>query len=1494
MSLSPHARLGPYEVVELLGSGGMGEVYRARDPRLRRDVAVKVLPREFARDAARLRRFEQEARAVAALNHPYILTVFDVGEHDGTPYVVTELLEGETLREVLTRRSPTRRQILTFAVQAARGLTAAHQKGIVHRDIKPENLFVTTDGRVKILDFGLARVASTVAADSAETTQEDLTRPGMLLGTVAYMSPEQVEASAVDSRSDLFSFGVVLYELLSRTHPFRRDTVTATLTAILHETPPAPSSIERGISPALDGIVRRCLEKKREERFASAHELAEALEAVLKAPAGAASLAEVEERSPYPGLQSFTEKDAAVFFGREAEVKALWQRLQGRRLLAVIGPSGAGKTSFVRAGVVASKPEGWGVIACKPGAAPLRSLGQALGPALAGDAEALGRLAGFEDPETAFTLLSRWRQAHADALLVVDQFEELFTLDPQETQKNFSELLGRLASEADIHVLLSLRDDFLIRCSDHQPLGPVFSEITPLTALTKNGLERALVEPARKLGYRFEDGALVDEMVSAVEGVRGALPLLAFAVARLWEKRDRDRKLLTREAYEEIGGVTGALAQHAEATMDRIGAERHGIVREIFRNLVTAQGTRAVGDRDELLSAFPERAAADEVLRALIDARLLTTYEVEETESRPGRHRVEVVHESLLKAWPRLVRWQAQDEEGAVLRDQLKQAAHLWDEKSRTADLLWTGTAYQEFELWRERYAGKLTSLESDFARAMAEKAMRRKRLLTAIVASVIVAFAGVAIAIGTSRFQAVKARDKAEAEALRAEASKLLALARTEIDRYPTAALAYARKSLELADTPEARRFAVEVLWRGPVARILPIDRIAKQMGVPDDANFFVSALSPDGNWLAMQSEIGEILLFARDGTLARHLPAPPNGNGFDLTFGPRSDLLIASGSSRQIVRFLSVPDLRELRSVELGGVGSLVRVMGGRLFTLTRMSQNDDNFLIRAWPLSGGEPKTLARSNWSDIALMFPIDATDTWLAYGRGRTLFRQRLDVSGPSQEQVLGQLADDVFDVKFLDGGSSLLSVDKSRETRLWSLAQGTTARIFENAGGFGILAAEAKGSRFVLSGVNASVAMSDLRDPPDAKPVAMNRPEPLTYFEAALDPRGSWVATNTGTSVAFWLIGGPWMRTLRGRGGGMAAPSFSPDSRWLAICTNRQPARLWPLDASDGGVRTLTPAQPCLGLAIHPAGTHVLVGAAQGGGVFLYPFAGGSTRPLPTGWEGAVSTGTLAVAFDAARQRAAACPLDWDPAIRNPKLRVLKVWDLESGQDRTYSLAHLKDASWNGFEDLRFAADGSLYAAGQGVSHLVLPIDPGGTVSSDTLHASVHARLDLSRDGRQLLVRASQSQEGPFEELLVFDLAARTPRRITTHGQRLLAAVFDSTGRIVVTGDAEGVVRVGPVSGEEPHLLPGGHAGPVSGVAVSPDGRWIASVGDEAIHLWPMPDVTKPPLHTLPHAELMAKLDALTNLRVVPDPSTSTGWKLDIGPFTGWKDVPTW
>ena len=283
-TITPGDRLGPYEIVGPLGAGGMGEVFKARDTRLRRDVALKLLPPSFASDPGRVRRFEQEGRAVGALDHPNVLVVHDVGVHAGLPYLVTELLQGETLRERMRDGGLPPRRALEVAIHVARGLSAAHDKGIVHRDLKPENVFVTRDGRAKVLDFGLARMGGAVELDDDAETQsaggEPQTSPGVLLGTVAYMSPEQARGRPADVRSDVFSLGIVLYEMLAGKRPFNGATVADTLTAILREDPPAILPASGVLPPSVERVIRRCLEKEPSERFQTARDVGFALEAL--------------------------------------------------------------------------------------------------------------------------------------------------------------------------------------------------------------------------------------------------------------------------------------------------------------------------------------------------------------------------------------------------------------------------------------------------------------------------------------------------------------------------------------------------------------------------------------------------------------------------------------------------------------------------------------------------------------------------------------------------------------------------------------------------------------------------------------------------------------------------------------------------------------------------------------------------------------------------------------------------------------------------------------------------------------------------------------------------------------------------------------------------------------------------------------------------------------------------------------------------------------
>jgi eukaryotic-like serine/threonine-protein kinase len=329
VGLTPGTRLGPYEILAPIGAGGMGEVYRARDERLKRDVAIKVLPSTFSADPDRLKRFEQEAQAAGGLNHPNITAVYDFGSFEGAPYIVTELLEGETLRNRLAGGAVAVRKATDYAIQIAHGLAAAHEKGIVHRDLKPENLFVTNDGRVKILDFGLAKLTQAEGQSGPQTNLPTATEPGVVMGTLGYMSPEQVKGKAADARSDIFAFGAILYEMLSGVRAFHRESAAETMSAILREEPPDLSATNKNVQPGLERIVRHCLEKSPEERFHSAHDLAfdlQALSGITGSAAVAASSERVSRFRPLPAAVALLALGAALaagyFVGKSKGVSA--------------------------------------------------------------------------------------------------------------------------------------------------------------------------------------------------------------------------------------------------------------------------------------------------------------------------------------------------------------------------------------------------------------------------------------------------------------------------------------------------------------------------------------------------------------------------------------------------------------------------------------------------------------------------------------------------------------------------------------------------------------------------------------------------------------------------------------------------------------------------------------------------------------------------------------------------------------------------------------------------------------------------------------------------------------------------------------------------------------------------------------------------------------------------------------------------------------------
>ena len=781
-----------------------------------------------------------------------------------------------------------------------------------------------------------------------------------------------------------------------------------------------------------------------------------------------------------------------------------------------------------------------------------------------------------------------------------------------------------------------------------------------------------------------------------------------------------------------------------------------------------------------------------------------------------------------------------------------------------------------------------------------AETQRRRRRRRTAVTAAFGVLLIALAI-FATLWRQSERAKDVAEQEARRATASQLFALARVEIERDPTAALAFARKSLDLYDTPDIRRFVLQLLWRGPVARILRLG----SMDSGTQLNGF--DLSPDGSRLAVfEMESNAVHLFPSDGGAPSVLPPPPDKNRSVLMFGPRGDLLVTGLANSSTLRVQSLPDLRDVRTIDAGGVITGVWVSGEELVTSSRRAEGEAHLLVQAWPLPEGNPRRLAEVDPSGLA-EWTMDPRARWIAHLRDRTLHLRPADRSSRVPERSLGRLPDELWQagyLRFWPSGNGLVTLENSGDIRLWPLDEGATApsRVFRAEHGSYLLAVAGEPSRVARAGKGGAYVW-ELRDAPDVEPLILKELDSTGQLQnGRFDPAGQWLITTNSRRMSFWPMSLPRRRSLSLGATGISTwgVDFASNGRWLASCPIGEPARLWPMDARDGSFRDLLPAASCWGIAMHPAATHLLVGTwvdrqrgTLDGRVFLYPIDGGPPRQFRTGWEGELGTATLAI--DPQGRRAVAAPTAADAvSLENPKRNALKEWDLETGAER--SLPIVPNVMLSAYPFARYTPDGSVvYNDARGIVRFPRPVHPGDPASADVLFPSAGklTSFALSRDGRQLLVLSTSRTELIFDELTLVDLSTRDSRRITTHGSRLFNAVFDPTGRYIVTGSHDGIVRVGPVTGEEPHLLVG-HTGLVESLAVSADGRWIASAADDQLFLWPMPEMTKPPLHSLPHDELVAKLETLTNLRVVPDASATSGWKLDIGPFPGWKDVPAW
>jgi WD40 repeat protein len=730
-------------------------------------------------------------------------------------------------------------------------------------------------------------------------------------------------------------------------------------------------------------------------------------------------------------------------------------------------------------------------------------------------------------------------------------------------------------------------------------------------------------------------------------------------------------------------------------------------------------------------------------------------------------------------------------------------------------------------------------------------------------------------------------------AETRRAEAAKLLALAQLQLDTDPTEALAFATASLELADTREARIFAVRSLWAGP-----PL--LALDLGNTAEGQFAVPTFSPDGRWLAVAGLVNEnVLVYGEDG----RQPVVLGGHAVSAD-GPiqcawtRDGLLVTGHEAEGRARVWEMPEGRLVRTIEfeeraLWQVGDehVYAWLGQQ--TQTPPGEPWPVRLVR-WKLTDGSAEDLGsvdlRSGGATTTIFDPRG--EAWI-YSKGNGVYARRLPIDKGEPDRVIARHSSDKAGVRFWLRPQGIYSSDSNGEIILWTTADGTsvpgqrlrkpeTATTRLKPDPAGRWAVDADGS--IREG---KASLWDLQGHAGARPIELRRSGSWYYSHSDFDPGGTWVVatTNDDHEVSFWPLQGPFPVVVDGYGTRYRRPvAFTPDGRSLVTHWGQDRVRLWPLpgpgDRDVVDVK-LPSAAWRTGLAVDPTGENVL-SPGYGTAIFLVSLTGQEPRRLE-GFASADIAGTGA--FSPSGRLVAAA------SAYSESRATLRVWDLSSGESRVFDQPQDPEADFF-INSIAFVDEATLYTSGAygllrwdleaGTSERVLEAPPGGMVG-----------MCVASDRRTIRV----SEFGPSGDrvgALLYDLTTGEVREVDTLGRQ--GGPLEVTPDLMTwaVGEEDGSIWVGRTDGGEAHLL-AGHEGPVDSIAISPDKTWVASSGDDkTLRLWPMPDLSKPPLHTLPHEELIAKLHSLTNLRAVRDGSSSTGWSIEVGPFPGWETVPSW
>jgi WD40 repeat protein len=783
--------------------------------------------------------------------------------------------------------------------------------------------------------------------------------------------------------------------------------------------------------------------------------------------------------------------------------------------------------------------------------------------------------------------------------------------------------------------------------------------------------------------------------------------------------------------------------------------------------------------------------------------------------------------------------------------------------------------------LWQERYPGGLSETEESFADAMTSLATRRRRRRRLAAAAIFAVLLVVLAVVGTLWQRSLS-------EARRAEAAKLIALGEVELETFPTASLAWAVASIQLADTLEGRLLGLRALSQGPPVTVCPVDGGGGYSVLPGGMT-----MSRSGRFLV--SGFSRLEARHHEGGEPTPIEHPGNDGWMQMGFAPDEILITGIDGTH---RWWSVPEVERPTRV-LEDRGWLVKVLDEDYLGF---SFAEERLVITRWPFDGGPGRVVGEVEpWHEDAfdeveliLASAVDESGSMLAYAPGNTVFLRSLD-DRERPSRPVGRHEHRISRLRFDPKGEQLATVDQSGEIRIWSTASTSSVplRTF-NLGGVptGQLAFDRSGRWLAGHGVNRGVRLFDLAAPRGTTALTLRRTDGGSPNEIRFHPSGAWLVTGY-RSLDFWPLSHAYTLVLEHGGARVMDLAFTPDGGWLVTETPYElggegngRVRAWPLEGqNDNEPRVLleAPRAALIGnLDISPSGELVAL-SIDDGTVHLLPLEGGNPRRFPG--RGPDTTNHL-VAFSPNGRLLAHVPRN---APRD--FMVIRIWDLESGEGRDLGAVGGYSVYLDFVDDHRIRWAGNS-REGEGGGERIFDLENGSV--EVVSQGGARLRRGVSHAGDFIVTM--ESVDGGRSVISWPDLQTGETRRIGTHRARPGVIALDPTNRWIVSagGSDNNAVRVGPVSGEEPHLLLG-HADGVTALAVSPEGRWIASGSqDGTVRLWPFPDMSKPPLHPLPHDELIAKLKTLTNLRVVRDETSATGWKLEVGPFPGWATVPEW